>query len=175
MPHRTASCLAGRGLRPAHPARCSHAPRPDRVSRNEVRLCPVTTTVRLRSLHLTAVDQHGTDPQRQLSAVLVLGDKPATHLVAVDDVVAMLVALISNLPYRAHGQEIRCKRTGDGMSEVVLSAVNGTLSVAARMPHDRWITTTMDLVKQVAEELTRHGAGQLASPLIAVLDLTGTR
>lgn len=141
----------------------------------------MTTTVQLRQMtlepptpgSLARPTTPGADT-RKLGAVLVLGDRPATHLVAVDDVIEMLVALLSNLPYRAHNQEVRTQLGPDGASEVVLTAVNGSLRVVARMPKERWIQITMGLVTQVAQELTRRGAGQLAQPLLAVLEFAAT-
>lgn len=151
--------------------RCAHRTR-DRLSRRSGTLCPVTTTFQLRQL---AIEPSGTDDRfdldaapTRLSGVLVIRSKGSVQMIAASDVIELLVALLSDLPYRAHGQEIRARKAADGQAEVLLVAA-GTRSVAARLPYEAFFRQLVGLVTTAATELSRLGVARLADPLVAVL------
>lgn len=111
-------------------------------------------------------DSHGALAPR-MSGVLVMRSTGTVHMLAADDVVALLAALLSNQPYRCRGQELRAHPVGSGQAALALSG--GSVVRTVTMSRDRLFQQLLTVVTVVTTELARIGAGALAAPLVGVL------
>jgi hypothetical protein len=175
----SAGSHTGRGpSRAAHSPTEPSTPRADLLSRPRGRLCPMMNRVRLRQMSLEKSpwlpsqfdlnEPAAPEPPRALSALLVFDTAGTSHLVAIPDVVAFLIAMLSNRPFRAFAQELTVRRVPPESVEVRMSRTTGQ-HVSLQMTREQWYIEIMGLVKETVTELSRLGAGALAHPLLAIL------
>lgn len=133
----------------------------------------MTTTVQLRQLTLEPFAGNPRDlftgNDQMVSSTLQLTVGNTAHLMPIDDTISLLVALLSTLPYRAHGQDLNVSRTPTGAVRLTLIGREG-VRVTTEVPYQTWYSQVRGLVAAVVTHLSDIGEGPLASPLIAVLN-----
>lgn len=105
-------------------------------------------------------------PERAEATLVIRGDM--VRFVAIDDVVSLIVALLSDIPYRAPGQDLVVRDIGNRQREIALQTPTETTAVATVRQEvlDKQI---VGLLETAVSGLASAGATHIISPLLAVL------